>query len=78
MVDRAEQFLIEMGFIEERVRIHNNLARIEVPAADIPRIAADEIRSRIYEEFRKIGFMYISLDLKGYRTGSMNETLAQK
>ncbi|MBO4899984.1 MAG: ATP-dependent sacrificial sulfur transferase LarE [Lachnospiraceae bacterium] len=78
MIDRAEQFLIELGFIEERVRIHGNLARIEVPAADIPRIAADAVRNQIYEEFRKIGFMYISLDLKGYRTGSMNETLAQK
>ena len=78
MIDRAEQFLIELGFVEERVRIHGNLARIEVPAADIPRIAADEIRSSIYEEFRKIGFLYVSLDLKGYRTGSMNEALHQK
>ena len=78
MIDRAEQYLIELGFVEERVRMHGDLARIEVPAADIPRIAADEIRSSIYEEFRKIGFLYVSLDLKGYRTGSMNEALHQK
>ena len=75
MIDRAEQFLIELGFIEERVRMHGNLARIEVPASDIPKISSDEFRMKIYDEFRKIGFSYISLDLKGYRTGSMNETL---
>lgn len=75
MIDRAEQFLIELGFFEERVRMHNNIARIEVPPQDIPRLASDEIRNKVYEELKKIGFMFVTLDLKGYRTGSMNVTL---
>ena len=75
MIDRAEQFLIERGFFEERVRIHGNVARIEVPPADIPRLASDEIRDAVYEEFKKIGFLFVTLDMKGYKTGSMNATL---
>lgn len=75
MIDRAEQFLIEHGFLEERVRLHGRIARIEVPPSDIPRLASDEIRDMVYEEFRAIGFQFITLDLKGYRMGSMNATL---
>jgi len=75
MIDRAEQFLIEHGFPRERVRMHGSLARIEVDPADIPRLASDEMRSAVYEEFRKIGFLFVTLDLKGYRTGSMNATI---
>lgn len=75
MIDRAEQFLIEHGFLEERVRMHGNIARIEVPAADIPRLASDEVREAVYEEFKKLGFLFVTLDLKGYRTGSMNATI---
>lgn len=75
MIDTAEQFLIEHGFFEERVRIHGNLARIEVPPADIPKLAAEEIREKIYDRFREIGFLFVTLDLKGYRLGSMNATL---
>ena len=75
MIDRAEQFLIERGFFEERVRMHGNIARIEVPSADIPRLASDEVREAVYDEFKKLGFLFVTLDLKGYRTGSMNETL---
>ena len=75
MIDRAEQYLIEHGFFEERVRMHGNIARIEVPPVDIPRLAADGIREEVYEEFRKIGFLFVTLDLKGYRLGSMNATL---
>ena len=78
MIDQAEQFLIEHGFFEERVRMHGNIARIEVPPVDIPRLAADGIREEVYAEFRKIGFLFITLDLKGYRLGSMNETLQKK
>ena len=75
MIDRAEQFLIEHGFFEERVRMHGNIARIEVPPADIPRLASDEVREAVYEEFKKLGFLFVTLDMKGYRTGSMNATL---
>lgn len=78
MIDSAEQFLIELGFLEERVRIHGNMARIEVPPADIPRIASEEIRNAIYEKFKSLGFLFVTLDLKGYRTGSMNATIKKE
>ena len=75
MIDRAEQFLIELGFYEERVRMHGNLARIEVPAKDITRLAEDEIREAVYKRFKEIGFLYVTLDMHGYKTGSMNATI---
>ena len=75
MIDKAEQFLIEHGFLQERVRIHGLLARIEVSPKDIQKLASDKYREEVYREFKKIGFTYVSLDMKGYRTGSMNETL---
>jgi uncharacterized protein len=78
MIDGAEQFLIEHGFLEERVRMHGNMARIEVPPADIPRLAAEEMREAVYEEFRKLGFLFVTLDLQGYRMGSMNATINTK
>ena len=75
MIERAEDFLIGLGFREERVRFHGNLARIEVPARDIPRIMDDKIRSQIYAQFRKIGFVFVSVDIRGYKMGGMNETI---
>lgn len=75
MIDRAEQFLIGLGFLEERVRLHGDIARIEVSPADIPRLASEDIRSEVYEEFKKLGFLFVTLDMKGYRTGSMNATI---
>lgn len=75
MIDRAEQFLIEYGFFEERVRMHGNIARIEVPPEDIPRLASDEIREAVYDRFRELGFLFVTLDMKGYKSGSMNATM---
>ncbi len=75
MVERAEHFLIEKGFHQERVRLHGNLARIEVPAEDIQRLASDGVREAVYEYFRQLGFSYVTIDVCGYRTGSMNEVL---
>lgn len=75
MIDRAEQFLIEHGFFQERVRIHGNLARIEVAPEDIARLASEETREEVCQEFKKIGFLFVTLDLKGYRMGSMNATI---
>ena len=77
MIDAAEQYLIEHGFFEERVRMHGMLARIEVPEKDIARLASDEVRSGVFEALKKIGFRFVTLDLGGYRTGSMNATLPQ-
>ena len=75
MIDKAEQFLIEHGFLEERVRIHGNIARIEVPPKDIPRLIEEGIREEIYTYFKELGFMFVTLDMKGYTMGSMNATL---
>lgn len=75
MLDQAEQFLIEQGFLEERVRIHGNIARIEVPAKNIERLASEEIREAVYEKFKALGFMFVTIDMKGYKMGSMNATL---
>ena len=55
--------------------MHGNIARIEVPPVDITRLAADGIREKVYEKFREIGFLFVTLDMKGYRLGSMNATL---
>ena len=77
MIDLAEQFLIEHGFCEERVRMHGNIARIEVPEKDIARIAADDIREKVYNRFKEIGFAFVTLDMHGYHTGSMNDTLKE-
>ncbi|MBO4889690.1 MAG: ATP-dependent sacrificial sulfur transferase LarE [Lachnospiraceae bacterium] len=77
MIDLAEQFLIEHGFPEERVRMHGNIARIEVPGKDIPRLAADDMREAVYKKFKEIGFAFVTLDMHGYRTGSMNDTLKE-
>ncbi|MBR1912788.1 MAG: ATP-dependent sacrificial sulfur transferase LarE [Treponema sp.] len=73
MVDKAEQLLVDLGFLQERVRIHDTLARIEVLPDDFMNIIA--YKDEIVDAFKKIGFTYVSLDLQGYRTGSMNETL---
>ena len=70
MVERAELFLIERGFRQVRVRIHDRLARIEIEPSDFERLMA--IRAEINDEFKRLGFRYVTLDLQGYRTGSMN------
>ncbi len=75
MVDKAEQLLIDLGFSQIRVRIHDKIARIEILPEEFAKIMVDKTRLKINEEFAKIGFTYTALDLKGYRTGSMNETL---
>lgn len=75
MVDKAEQLLLDMGFRQVRVRIHGNIARIEVEPDEISRIAEKENRERIAAAFKSYGFSYVTLDLIGYRTGSMNEVL---
>ncbi|MBR5618386.1 MAG: ATP-dependent sacrificial sulfur transferase LarE [Clostridia bacterium] len=78
MIDAAEQFLIDLGFRAERVRLHGNVARIEVPSEDISRLASSAVRTKVFERFKKIGFLYVTLDLEGYRTGSMNAALPNK
>lgn len=78
MVDRAEQLLLDMGFHQVRVRIHGTIARIEVLPEELPRIIDSSVREEITQKFKEYGFSYVALDLQGYRTGSMNETLTEK
>ncbi|MCR5210402.1 MAG: ATP-dependent sacrificial sulfur transferase LarE [Lachnospiraceae bacterium] len=79
MTDRAEQLLIDLGFKQVRVRVHgmgkNTVARIETEPDEIARIVRDDIRNEIYTKFKEYGFAYVALDMKGYRMGSMNETI---
>ena len=75
MVDKAEQLLLDLGFRQVRVRIHGTMARIEVLPDEFEKLISEEIRGRIVASFRSFGFTYITMDLSGYRTGSMNETL---
>ncbi|MBQ8955958.1 MAG: ATP-dependent sacrificial sulfur transferase LarE [Lachnospiraceae bacterium] len=78
MVDKAEQYLLDLGFRQLRVRIHGgNMARIELMPEDFSEFMRDDIRDKVYEKLKEIGFIYVTLDLKGYRTGSMNETLIE-
>ncbi|MBQ7148393.1 MAG: ATP-dependent sacrificial sulfur transferase LarE [Pseudobutyrivibrio sp.] len=76
MVDKAEQLLLDLDFTQFRVRIHgDNVARIELQPEDFSRMLDENLRIRIYDTFKSYGFAYVALDLRGYRTGSMNETL---
>jgi uncharacterized protein len=75
MVDNAEQFLLDIGLRQVRVRHHGNLARIETDEDGFAILAERGVRERVYAEFKGCGFTYVSIDLLGYRTGSMNETL---
>lgn len=73
MVDRAEQLLLDLGFRQVRVRIHGQLARIEVEPSAFEKLLA--AREEIVRSFKSYGFTYVTMDLTGYRTGSMNEGL---
>ena len=75
MVDHAEQLLLDLGFHQVRVRVHGNIARIEVLPEEFEMLVHEHVRNRVYREMKVIGFSYVTMDLGGYRTGSMNETL---
>jgi uncharacterized protein len=74
----CELFLKELKFREFRVRYHDDLVRIEVSQNEFDRWFDKATRDSVVEKFKQIGFHYVSLDLQGYRTGSMNEALAKK
>jgi uncharacterized protein len=73
VVESAEEFLFSLGISQCRVRYHNQIARIEVTSDDIHTIITHA--QKIVKRFKKLGFTYITLDLEGYRTGSLNEVL---
>ena len=74
----SETFLREPGFHECRVRHHDNLARIEVPPAQVARFADPQFRAEVDARLRELGFQYVALDLRGFRSGSLNEVLPEK
>lgn len=75
MVDKAEQLLLDLGFRQVRVRIHGDIARIELLPREFEKLMQEDVREAVYTNFKAFGFSYVTLDLLGYRTGSMNETL---
>ncbi len=75
-VEQAEELLRSLGFVEFRVRHHDTLARIEVTEADMPRLM--EYQRRIAESIKALGFAYVTMDLQGFRSGSLNETLSRQ
>ena len=74
-MEKAENALRDLGFAQVRVRAHGEIARIELLPQDVARAAEPEVRSRIVSDLQKAGFRHVTLDLQGYRTGSMNEGL---
>ena len=76
-IAQAEEFLRDLGFKQLRVRHHGTVARIEVEPVDFSALLDGETRSRITRHFRSIGYAYVTLDLDGFRSGSMNEVLAK-
>ena len=75
MVDRAEQMLLDAGFEQVRVRMHGAMARIEVPADELEDLFELSRTTDFVAKMHELGFNYVAMDLDGYRTGSMNETL---
>jgi uncharacterized protein len=74
-VDRGEEIMREFGFREFRVRHHDTLVRLEISPAEMDRVLRKEVLDQIAARFRELGFKYVTLDLEGFRSGSMNEVL---
>lgn len=77
-IEKAEDLLYSLGFIQMRVRLHGNLARIEVPEEDIDRLMQTEMRKTVEKELKSLGISYVCVDLQGFRSGSMNEVILKK
>ncbi|SFU51514.1 ATP-dependent sacrificial sulfur transferase LarE [Alicyclobacillus macrosporangiidus] len=73
MVDQAELFLLQLGFRQVRVRHHGQIARIEVPPQELAQVV--EVADLVVAKLKEIGYQYVTLDLQGYRSGSMNEAV---
>ena len=74
-VEQAEDFMRELGFVEFRVRHHDTIARIEVRPEDLNKLISNSIRQKIIDKMKSIGFKFVTVDLQGFRSGSLNETL---
>ena len=78
LVEKGEAILRELGFRQFRVRLHDQLARIEIAPEELPRAMNAETCATVNARFKEAGFMYVALDLEGYRQGSLNATLKGK
>ncbi len=74
-VAAGEKVLRDLGFAECRVRYHETMARIEVPTGDLPRLMDETVRDVVWRRLREIGFLIVTVDLRGFRSGSLNEAL---
>ncbi len=77
-IEQAEDFLRTLGLVEFRVRHHDTIARIEVKPEDISKITSEKNRTAIVAKLKELGFTYITIDLQGFRSGSLNESLSGK
>lgn len=77
LVERGEAALRELGFRQFRVRLHDNLARVEISPEELPRALSRDVAAAIAERLKSAGFAYVTLDLEGYRQGSLNEALTR-
>ena len=78
MIYKAEKVLRDLGFRQVRVRHHDKIARIEVERSELPRLLEEHVSQVVSNNLRKIGYVYVTVDLLGYRTGSMNESFYKK
>ncbi|MGD9110279.1 MAG: ATP-dependent sacrificial sulfur transferase LarE [Phycisphaerales bacterium] len=76
-IEEAEEFLRSLGLVEFRVRHHDELARIEVHAEDMPKLMEESCRLKVIKKLKELGFKFVSLDLAGFRSGSLNEALSE-
>lgn len=74
-IEKAEQKLFDLGFNQFRVRVHGSIARIEIEKSDFEKFMKPEISENVSQYFHSLGFTYVSLDLDGYKTGSLNKTI---
>ena len=77
LIDRAEAALRDLGFRQFRVRLHDKLARVEIASDELPRALTPEMAIAINSRLKAVGFLYVSLDLEGYRQGSLNAALSK-
>jgi len=77
-IEKSENALKDMGIMQVRVRDHGSIARIEVPQKDVVALTAPDMRKQIVQALKRAGYTYVCVDLEGYRTGAMNETLTKQ
>ncbi|MHC4173691.1 MAG: hypothetical protein ACYST5_12210 [Planctomycetota bacterium] len=77
-VEEAEDFLRSLGLVEFRVRHHDTIARLEVNPQDIEKVTIGPVRSQIVEKLKTLGFKFVTVDLQGFRSGSLNEPLSEE